>query len=370
MDFMLFDQIADELCSGIRENNEKIITTIKNQYRNLDEEFWEELWKNVIIYYDITKLGNYEGFPDSDYVDSEGNSLLHYAAESNFVQNVFFLLEKGCDKNSENKNGITPFCLACSINSRMEIIQALKTDNTPSEKINEVFVEAAAFNENPEVLSFLRIKGADLEFRNQEGYTALLKAARYQINPDVIKRLVDIGADIDAETPDGQKCIHLCTFNENPEIAFFFLKVFGLYDCDIHGNTPMDYAFSKDCRKEITEAFLNKQLEENIINACRNPDNRIIRLMVDRGLDVNFRFSDGLYLIHYAAMYAARPDRIYYLLSLGAIPDVEDSFGRNVLHYATYTGNKLVFEKLIGDPFFSRLSTRKDINGYSPVDIC
>lgn len=42
MDFMLFDQIADELCSGIRENNEKIITTIKNQYRNLDEEFWEE----------------------------------------------------------------------------------------------------------------------------------------------------------------------------------------------------------------------------------------------------------------------------------------------------------------------------------------
>ena len=62
---------------------------------------------------------------------------------------------------------------------------------------------AAWKNSNPEVITALLKAGADVHARTESGRTALIIAAENNTNPGVITALVKAGADINARDEDG-----------------------------------------------------------------------------------------------------------------------------------------------------------------------
>ena len=67
--------------------------------------------------------------------------------------------------------------------------------NARDEDGQTAFMEAASFNENPDVVKALTAAGADVNARDEIGTTALMYAALSNINPNVIKVLLAAGAD-------------------------------------------------------------------------------------------------------------------------------------------------------------------------------
>ena len=73
---------------------------------------------------------------------------------------------------------------------------------------------AARFNENPEMVQALLDAGADLEARNEYGWTPLMYAAEYNSNPEVLQVLLDAGADATAKNGEKETAWDLIQDNE------------------------------------------------------------------------------------------------------------------------------------------------------------
>ena len=75
-------------------------------------------------------------------------------------------------------------------------------------------------NLTPEGVRAALDAGADLEARNEYGWTSLLHAAEYNSNPEVVQALLDAGADLEARDEDGgTPLMWVAAFNSNPEVV-------------------------------------------------------------------------------------------------------------------------------------------------------
>jgi ankyrin repeat protein len=63
---------------------------------------------------------------------------------------------------------------------------------------------AAEFNSNPEVITTLLKAGANVDFRDKDGWTALMGATVFNPNPEVITALLAAGADAKAKDNEGK----------------------------------------------------------------------------------------------------------------------------------------------------------------------
>ena len=73
---------------------------------------------------------------------------------------------------------------------------------------------AAAFSDNPDVLTMLLDAGADVNIRAEDEYTPLHGAAENNENPEIITILLDAGADGTAVDGDGNTPFDLAKDNE------------------------------------------------------------------------------------------------------------------------------------------------------------
>ena len=89
--------------------------------------------------------------------------------------------------------------------------EAFKCSSTP-------LTHAASNNANAEVVSVLIKAGADLEARDEDGWTPLMLAARYNTNPEVVSALIKAGANVKATMGKfifRQTVLELAKENEN-----------------------------------------------------------------------------------------------------------------------------------------------------------
>jgi ankyrin repeat protein len=66
--------------------------------------------------------------------------------------------------------------------------------------------------------------GADVNARNENGQTALMRAAWHKKNFEMVSLLLKNGADVNAKNNDGDTALMRAADNDNPEVVSLLLK--------------------------------------------------------------------------------------------------------------------------------------------------
>lgn len=119
---------------------------------------------------------------------------------------------------------------------------------------------------NPACVKLLIDKGADVNARNSDGYTALMSAVYHELDLRVAKLLLERGADVNARTNEGLTALHSAASYCNECAAKMLLE----RGADVNARNNQGY----------TALMLSK---------CE----KLTKLLLDNGADVNARNNEG-----------------------------------------------------------------------------
>lgn len=139
---------------------------------------------------------------DINFKTENGGTLLHCAKSKEMVE---ILMKAGIDWTVQDNEGMTAFAknfervyikayediLLAMLKNGADINAAAYFDEAPVIKISN---NAATLSANIEQLQFLVKNGADLNIKNNQGYTPLMLAV-IKNNIDMVRALLDVGAD-------------------------------------------------------------------------------------------------------------------------------------------------------------------------------
>ncbi len=173
----------------------------------------------------------------------------------------------------------------------------------------------AAGTGNINIVKSLLREGADVNEKDNDGWTALMSAGNY---PEVARTLITAGADVNVSIEQGR----------------------------LAGMTPLMLAVQKgqlDTVKILVDAGAKVNVKRNsdgetaLMLAIReNPT--IAHVLLDKGASVNDRRLDGLTALMLAAK-AGEESVVKKLISYGAAVNVKTDFGWTALMAAVYSGS-------------------------------
>ncbi len=194
----------------------------------------------------------------------------------------------------------------------------IKNPNTRDFNGRTALMRAVKDGNDWEIRSLIS-SGADVNLKDNEGWSALMFAVRYQNNVEIVKLLLDNGADIYATNRYGSSPLLLSAcYTANPEILKTVLASYGGSENDIF----------KSFILAITSNSGNyaSQLAK-------------LQVFIDRGISMN-RFYEGKTPLMYACEYAGTTKIIKLLLDNGALYTIRDASGKKAFDYAKQN-NKL-----------------------------
>jgi len=85
-------------------------------------------------------------------------------------------------------------------------------------------MRAAQYNRDPDVLRLLLDRGAQVDVRDQGGWTPLMRAARRNTNPEIHAALIAAGADVNGRNMASYTALIWATReNSNPDVVLLLL---------------------------------------------------------------------------------------------------------------------------------------------------
>ena len=206
--------------------------------------------------------------------ESAGSTPLHSAAAGNDPAMLQALLEAGANVNARDSRDGTPLHAAASFSDNPTVLQALLEagagiqardidGRTPlhtvaifnynperARDLEDEYGEpprTAAYYENPAVLQALLDAGADVEVKDDFGWTPLHAATVYNSNPAVITALLDAGANPKVKNNDGTTPLHYAAGLGNPVIVQILLDAGAEVNArNDYGETPLTQAIRYD----------------------------------------------------------------------------------------------------------------------------
>ncbi|KAK2835799.1 hypothetical protein Q5P01_016283 [Channa striata] len=238
-----------------------------------------------------------------DAINNHQKTALFYAVTRNNEKTVNVLLNAGANVDYDVLNE--------AIKLNQESILRLLLDSASgalSEKVLGSALFSAVRLNHKEVVAALIDSGANVNMRDQQGYTPLLLSAELR-HADVFSMLAAKRAKLDATLSDLTSALHLAAHG---------------------GSVP------------IVETLLEKGINPNIpgpgaqtplhLAALSNRSN-LVGLLVKAGAQVNAAAHDGLTPLHLASQ-QSHTDTVIQLLQAKADPGIKDRLGRTALHWA------------------------------------
>ena len=167
----------------------------------------------------------------------------------------------------------------------------------------------------------LLYSGAQLEAKDDEGWTALMYAARFQKNPDVTKLLLYKGANRTAKNKYGITALLLAAgYTENTEVLAAILEAYNANSDEVR--EAFAYGISNYNTPQVLEAFIKKNVPLNIpykgktplMVACEtNKNTQIIEWLLKNGASkYQTEASTGKTAYDYAKENKKLPHNEYY----------------------------------------------------------
>ena len=218
---------------------------------------------------------------------------------------------------------------------------------------------AAANTDSTAIIQVLFDYGADSEISDNGGGTVLHTAVAYNNNPAVIHRLLYNGASIDAVDDEGDTPLGIAVRLSNEEVAEV-LRGSGAQGYT-NVQTASQYGSARDCPTGTTR--------QDWISAhyWYGVDAQKVRIEVLCGADVKARDVNGTTALHFAASYTDSPRVIQALLDNGAEILARNIFDYTPLHLAaSLNHNPAVIQMLLDN---GANAWARDAFGQTPLDI-
>ena len=193
-----------------------------------------------------------------------GMSLLHLSCLSGSICSAKYLLKNGVDVNYTDENNLTPLFVMC-LNQSVPIsvnnsgLAQEGEDGYHCTSIQGVF---EMVSRNRQFMKLLVDSGADVNHRDKNGYTLLMKSKIYK-QKDKREFLIQHGADLNAVGCDGLNVLWTA-IEYNCEAEFYSIDDLLARNIDIglcrykyNDMTPLQLACSKDGDSELCDTLLN-----------------------------------------------------------------------------------------------------------------
>lgn len=308
---------------------------------------------------------------NSDMTDSQFNMAIHSASVCGNARSIMALIAIGSDVNVKGFRGKAPLHFA-ALNGKMEATKVL-CENGAEVNARTAFgdtpLTCAAQNGDYENMKLLLEKGANVHDRNSIGYNALFYATKKGFT-DIAKLLLSSGCDVNArarirDTPltiasgiqgnklmvefllrsgadinmadrQGRQALHHAG---DAEITDSLLDAGAVIESrDLYGLTPLLFAFSSENRHSSMEVATKLIQRGACVNAkevlslysplhhlCahHDVDRNIVKLLLDKGADVNSLDSEGETPL-FSAVRNADVEIVELLLKHGASADIKN----------------------------------------------
>ena len=252
-----------------------------------------------------------------------GRSTLHFAAETEFVSTLDYLLDQGLELEAKDKNYETPLH------------------------------RAAAFGD-PDVIQRLVERGADLSAVNGRGQTPLLVSLSCKTSEEGTGILLASGSDVLMADRDGNTALHYAVLN--PRLLEGILQNGGVVNAvNVHGCTPLHQAAYQSFSSEVITILL----ESGAIVNCRDKDgNTPLHIAITKGnvsnaelltvfgSDVNATNTRGRTCLH-LARYLLPDGTLEKAVLEGGQINAVDELGSTPLHLAVFSNNKWMVKHLL-----------------------
>jgi ankyrin repeat protein len=207
-------------------------------------------------------------------------------------------------------------------------VNSIYYDEDGPERFNRRLIHIAVSGDlSINVLNVLLAAGADIEIRNDRGWTPLHDAV---VPPHMLgyedeifylsEALVNAGADVNARDPRGRTPVHFSAafHGGTPRTLSMLLEAGGdIHVRDNNGNTPLHFTVGNWGSEHTTT------------------------ILLEAGADVNARNNDGDTPLHMVMDGPLRDDTIAVLLQAGADINAQNNDGDTPLHHAATRSNEL-----------------------------
>ena len=268
------------------------------------------IFLGAVMNNDINLLNDILNELHIDSVIKYGMTALHFAVKNHNIQIINFLLSRGADANVCDENGISPLHLAAA-DGNLEIASILLNARA---NINQIDYDrfsplhmSAQYN-YVDLVQLLIERGADPYLEDIEGITAL-HLAMYNNNIDVVRILLNV---MDRDFVESNIGLHSAAHSGNNEIVKLFLSFFpninalSFTSMNRQGVTALSIAIKEgltDTARFLIEngALLSTTSGYNEIStAVKNEDIEMVKLLLEKGVDINQIDEKGVSLLHIA----------------------------------------------------------------------
>lgn len=317
-------------------------------------------------------------------IDDQGKNALHCASKEGNANLAIFLISKGINIKSEDKNKRNPLHIA-SMNGHKEVVELLISKGIDINSVDRYqynSLHMASKYGHKEIAEFLISKEINLGQKDENEQTAL-HAASKNGHKDVVELLISKGFDVNELDNDVENSLHVASRSDFPcVIELLISSGVKINKANKYGKNALHLAAEKGNLKSA-EILISKGIDLNKKNkygmnalhiSCIKGSKGLVELLVSNGIGMfeednngNFAFnlaaekghkevveffiSKGIELECYDCLHVAslhgHEDLIKLLLSSGLSINSKTKDLQNSLHFASKMGHIKVCELLI-----------------------
>ncbi|MEG4323099.1 MULTISPECIES: ankyrin repeat domain-containing protein [unclassified Microcoleus] len=278
-----------------------------------------------------------------DARDQSGNTPLYLAVQDNRPEMVSFLIANGAQVNVKNNSGWTPLDIA-------------------------VFKNMQNINQLPTLEP-----GAEINIQDNHRKTPRNIAVEMSLR-DTVALLISKNPDVNSEDKYGSTLLHIAVSFKLKDVAKQLIAKGAFVNAkdDILIETPLHLAVAQGTQ-DIAELLIangarvnarNKNGQTPLYRAIAIGHNDIAALLINNGADVNNIDGSDTTPLHKAAHYGS-VEILKLLIAKGAEINIQDNHRRTPLHLAVDRGSQDIAELLIAKG--ARVNARNDA-GQTPLD--
>ncbi len=278
--------------------------------------------------------------------DERGNTALMQAVYGKHLHIITFLVEQGANVNLINKDGWSALLYASNRDIFRYLLKHNADPTVTAESGFNILMAAAYAGDKATLADFIK-QGADINSKDKYAWSLLINAIKGG-HFDVVKYLIDNGANVNTKTVHGWTPIMIAAEGENLAIIKYLVK----NGADINVESPDSWSLLMLAAKLGDLNTIQYLIDQNVnihakdqnlgwnalSVAVYNNHLELVKLLVNKGLDISIVTKDNETLLHIAAMNDS-VDTAKYLIKNGI--DIERKTkwtNKTALHTAAFSG--------------------------------